>query len=111
MSANGDRAEKYRNDSRSTEELIRLALTKDADADNDDYWQPIWTLQHRLPQILERVKELGHSTDEKSRDTAATLLVGQNGVKDKVAISDCVVFLLEMLGRENSPVVLTAIAF
>ena len=60
MSTDADHAAKYRNDPRSTEELLGLALTKDADRDDEAYWQPIAILcQHRLPGILERVRELG----------------------------------------------------
>lgn len=110
MSNSNERTEKYRSDRRATEELIHLVLTKDADADNDDYWHPVWALQHRMSQILERVKELGDCNEEKARDIAATLL-GQNGVENKVAVSECVGFLLGMLCREASPTVLTSIAF
>ncbi|MDB6037311.1 MAG: hypothetical protein JWM99_1152 [Verrucomicrobiales bacterium] len=110
MSGGEQITEKYRNDPRSTEDLIHLALMKDADKDNDDYWHPVWALQSRLPRILERVKELGDRPDAKSRDTAATLL-GQNGLKDKVAVSECVDYLLGMISRETSPVVLTSLTF
>jgi HEAT repeat protein len=103
-------AETHRGDPRSTEDLIHLALTKDADKDHNDYWDPVWALQSRLPGILERIKKLGDHPDEKSRATAATLL-GQNGLKDKVAVSECATYPLEMLKRETSPVVLTSLAF
>jgi HEAT repeat protein len=109
MSDSDDRVQKYRNDSRSTEELIRLVLTKNADADNDDYWHPVWTLQHRLPQIIELVKELSKRGDAKSREIAATIL-GQNGVKEKFAISQCVDFLITMIRQESVNDVLSSIA-
>jgi hypothetical protein len=109
MSDCNERAQKYRNDPRSTDELIRLALTKDADADNDDYWHPVWTLQHRLPQIIEPVSELIKSSDAKSRETAATIL-GQNGVKEKLVVSQCVGFLLGMIRNESDNGVLSSIA-
>ncbi len=100
---------KYRNDSRSTDELIRLVLTKDAEADNDEYWHPVWTLQHRLPEIIEPVSELIKSSDGKSRETGATIL-GQNGVKDKLVVSQCVDLLLGMIHQESDPDVLCSIA-
>ena len=75
MSADNDHATKYRNDPHSTAELLGLALTKDADRDNNDYWHPIATLQHRLPQILERVQDWSDSNDEKSHATSATILL------------------------------------
>lgn len=110
MSDCDERAQKYRNDTRSTDELIRLVLTKDADSDNDDYWHPIWTLQHRLPKIIEPVSELIKSPDAESRETAATIL-GQNGVKEKLIVSQCVDFLLGMIRKESDNGVLTSIAY
>jgi hypothetical protein len=109
MSDCDDRAEKYRNDLRSTDELIRLVLTKDADADNDEYWHPVWTLQHRLPQIIEPVSELIKSGDAKSRETGATIL-GQNGVKEKLLISQCADLLLGLIRQESDNDVLSSIA-
>jgi hypothetical protein len=109
MSDWDERAQKYRNGSCSTGELIRLVLTKDADADNDDYWHPIWTLQHRLPEIKEPVRELIKSGDAKSREAAATIL-GQNGVKDKLDVSQCVDSLLGMIRKESDSGVLSSIA-
>jgi hypothetical protein len=109
MSGCDDRAQKYQNDSRSSDELIRLVLTKDADADNDDYWRPVWTLQHRLPQILTPVSELIKSADAKSRETAATIL-GQNGVKEKLVVGQCVDLLLGMIRQESDNGVLSSIA-
>ena len=109
MSDCDDRAQKYRNDSRSTDELIRLVLTKDADADNDEYWHPVRTLQHRLPQIIEPVSKLTKSGEAKSRETAATIL-GQNGVKEKLIVSQCVDLLVGMIGQESDNGVLSSIA-
>jgi hypothetical protein len=109
MSENDDHAHKYRNDSRSTEELIRIVLTKDADADNDEYWHPVWTLQYRLPQIIELVGELIKSGDAKSRETAATIL-GQNGVEEKLVVSQCVDLLLGAIRQESDNGVLSSIA-
>ena len=103
-----DTSAKYRNDPRSTDELIHLVLTLDADRDNDNYWIPIAVLQHRLPGIWERVRELGGSSDEKDRSTSATIL-GQGWVGTKPAAAVCADDLLRMLAREQSPSVLASI--
>lgn len=110
MSVTKDYAAEYRNDTRSTDELLGLALTKDADRDNDDYWKPVAALQHRLPQILERVRDLSSSSEEKSRDTAATIL-GQGWVGTKFASERCAEILLAMLAKEQSASVLASISF
>lgn len=101
--------EHLRDDPRGTEDLIRIALTKDADEDDDDYWTPVWALQYRLPAILPRIKELA-AGDERSRQVAAAVL-GQNGVRDKAAANDCFEFLMSMLSRESAPYVLESIVF
>jgi len=110
VNADEERAAKYRDDPRSTEELIELVLSKDADADNDEYWHPIWILQHRLPIIFDRVTQLSKAPDEKSRETAATLL-GQNGVRNKFGPRGCLDQLLLMVPGERSVKVLSSIAF
>jgi len=110
VSADTDHAAKYRNDPRSTDELLGLALAKDADRDNDDYWHPVAALQHRLPQIVERVQALGSSHDDKSRDTAATIL-GQGWVGAKFAPGRSAEILLQMLAKEQSTSVLASIIF
>jgi hypothetical protein len=110
MSLSNALADKYRRDSRPTEGLLRLALTTDADRDDDAYWQPIAVLQHRLPEILDLVAALGDSPDDKRRDTAATIL-GQGRVGTKFNPERCADVLLRMLAREQSIPVLTAISF
>lgn len=110
MSITKDYAAEYRNDARSTDELLGLALTKDADRDDDAYWKPIAALQHRLPQNLKRIQELSGSSDEKSRDTAATIL-GQGWVGTKSSVDRCAEILLLMLATERSTAVLASIIF
>ena len=110
MSVDNDDAAKYRNDPRSTDELLALALTKDADRDSDDYWHPVAALQHRLPQIVERIQTLSNSSDDKSRDTAATIL-GQGWVGAKLNSDHCAEILLQMLAKEQSTPVLASIIF
>ena len=112
MSAYEEKLERFRQDPRSTEELIALVLTKDADADNDGYWHPVRILQLRLPGIFDRVTELANSPEEKAREIAATLL-GQNGVpeKERALVAECLDLLLLMLGRETSILVLESIVY
>jgi len=108
MSDDDDWDQHYRSDPRSTDDLIRLVLTKDAD--DDDYRYPVWILQHRLPEILMPVSDLIRSSDAKSRETAATIL-GQNGVRNKRAVSQCVDLLVGMIHQESDVGVLGSIAF
>ncbi len=108
MSDSEDWNLKYRTDPLSTDELLHLGLTKDMDADNEDYWSPIRSLQYRLPLIVDRIEQLLQSQDPKSRDTAATIL-GQNSVKDKWEISRCGDRLLSALTRETSSTVLSSL--
>jgi hypothetical protein len=110
VSAADDHAAKYRNDPHSTDELLTDALTKDADRENEGYWHPIAALQHRLPQIIERIELLGRSDEDKSRDTAATIL-GQGWVATKFAPDRCAETLLQMLVKEQSTSVLVSIIF
>ena len=110
MSAHDDRAARFLSDPRSDAELIRLVLSKDADADDDDFWQPVWILQHRLPRVFDDIEKLSRSGDAKARDVAATLL-GQNGVRHKVLARECADVLLAMLRSEAEVGVICSIAF
>jgi hypothetical protein len=110
MENDGNQSAKYLNDVRSTDELIELALSKDADRDDDDYWQPIAVLQHRLSTILERIQILAKNNNEKCRDAAATIL-GQSRVRNKFSPEICAEILLPMLKTERSDEVLSSIIF
>ncbi|PWU08227.1 MAG: hypothetical protein C5B50_30000 [Verrucomicrobia bacterium] len=103
-----EREAKYRSDPRSTKELLHLTLQSEADRDGDEYWHPLWTLQHRLPQVLGEVRNLLESSDAKSREVGSDIL-GQNGVRHKVAAPECVGLLLGRLERETSEEVLCSI--
>lgn len=92
--------EKYLNDPRSTEELLGLALKAGLEAD-EAYWHPVRSLQHRLPQIHERVDEWLHSPEPKVREVAATVL-GQNSVSPKWNTGQCAEKLLAVLGKETA---------
>ena len=100
----------YLNDVRSTDELLELVLSKDADRDDEEYWQPIRVLQHRLPIVLEQIKTLAKSEHEKHRDIAAIIL-GQGRVVDKFTKETCAEILLQMLEAEQSDEVLSSIIF
>jgi HEAT repeat protein len=110
MNETSEREMRFKEDPRSTDEVIALALTKDVDADGDDYWNLIWILQARLPVILDKIKELSSRANPASRDLAATVL-GQNGLKDKVASQQCVSLLTSMLLKEQSSKVIVSIIF
>jgi hypothetical protein len=110
MNETSEREMRFKEDPRSTDEVIALALTKDVDADGDDYWNLIWILQARLPVILDKIKELASCANPASRDLAATVL-GQNGLKDKVASQQCVSLLTSMLLKEQSSKVIVSIIF
>jgi hypothetical protein len=99
---------KYLTDQRSTDELLNLALTKDIDLDNEDYWDPIRCLQYRLPSIASRIEPMLEVANPKHRDVAATIL-GQNSVKEKWAVPRCVDLLLSAIHKETSVDVLTSI--
>jgi len=108
MSNSEDWNEQYRSDPRSTEELLKLALTKDMDIDNEEDWYPVRSLQYRLAAIAGQGEQLLESSDAKSRDTAATIL-GQSSVKEKWDTVRCADKLVGALQRETSPLVLTSI--
>jgi HEAT repeat protein len=110
MNEMSEREMRFKEDPRSTDEVIALALTKNADSDGDDYWNWIWVIQARLPVIFDKVKELASNANPASRDLAATVL-GQNGLKDKVASQQCVSLLTSMLLKEQSSKVLVLIIF
>jgi len=95
-----DLASEYRSDPRSTEELVALAVAKDIDLDNEEYWKPIRILQHRLSAEFERFHRLACSKSQKERDVAATIL-GQNSVKDKFDVERCQMALGEMLSQPD----------
>jgi hypothetical protein len=91
--------EKYRNDPRSNEDLFALVLAKDPDADDDEYWHPMGSLQHRLPEVLERVSELLRSGNEKAREAAGTIW-GQSRRATKWDVKQCVAILSDAVSRE-----------
>ena len=73
-----------------------MALSKDMDVDNEEYWVPVRILQARLPSALESIQVLSRSQSPKDRDVAATIL-GQNSVRDKFNAPECQAILISML--------------
>lgn len=94
---------------RPTGYLIGLAQTSDAEDAEGNYWEAVRILQHRLQNILERVRQLRMRRNKHDRALCATVL-GQNSVKDKVSISECSAILIGMLSIESSATVNIAIA-
>jgi HEAT repeats len=88
------------NDPRPTEMLLALVLSKDMDADGDDFWIPVRVLQHRLPTEFSKIQTLSHSPFPNDRDVAATIL-GQNSVREKFDAPECAAVLDEMLNSDS----------
>jgi HEAT repeat protein len=105
-----DLQKRYREDPRSSEELIAIASTKGVEIDGDDYQELIAILQARLPSIFHRIKELVASDDPNSRNLAATVL-GQNYKKDKEFDKECIALLKSMLAHEKSTTVQESIIY
>lgn len=109
MNSEPDFASESRDDPRSTDGLLALALASDPDREDEGYWKPIAILQRRLPRIFSQAEALSRSADLRCRDAAATIL-GQGRVGEKCAEPECVRILLQMLRVEQDPQVLSSIA-
>ena len=109
MSAESDYLEHYNSDPRTAEELIQIAHDSDSDPEVADgiYWEAVTILQHRLPTIIDRIRNLGG--DDRFRELSATVL-GQNSVECKVYAQECTDTLLTMLGSKASVPVVISIA-
>ena len=103
-----DPAARYRDDPRTTDELLRLVLTTDPDRDDDAYWELVRSLQYRLPGTIDQVEELSRSDHEASRAAAADVL-GQSCVETKFCPARCTETLLLMLRQETTGSVLVSI--
>jgi HEAT repeat protein len=96
--------DKFRQDPRSDEQIITLALSKDpdADAESEEYWLTIGLLQHRFPEILPRVGDLLRCEDQKSREAAAYIL-GQSRCSAKWDARQCAGLLAAAASHEKAP--------
>lgn len=95
-----------KSDSRSTEELIQIALTTD---DEDIIWDAVSTLQFRgNRQVLEAASKLCESQNSKERQLGADIL-GQLGIPQRTFPDESLQILLRLLEREDDTSVLQSI--
>ena len=104
---NEEFATEKRNDTRSTAELINLALIE---PDEDKAWEPVTVLQFRATRdVLDAAECLCDTTVAKKRELGANIL-GQLGVPKRAFPEECFQILCRMLPEEKDPGVLDAIA-
>jgi HEAT repeat protein len=107
MIPENEKMQQRRDDPRSTDELIKLALNE---VDEDAAWAPVVVLHFRAtPEVLAQVRGLCVSEEAKERTLGANVL-GQLGVPDRAFPEECFQTLSGMLTSENDPEVLEAIA-
>ncbi|WP_310488060.1 HEAT repeat domain-containing protein [Chamaesiphon sp. VAR_69_metabat_338] len=95
-------------DSRSTAELIQLALS--APEEDDDYsnerWHFVGLLQRRGDrEVLDRALGLTESISIEERSLGIDIL-GQLGIPERTFPDECVMKLIELLNREFDPLIL-----
>jgi HEAT repeat protein len=95
-----------RNDPRSTDELIQLALTEQ---DEDAAWEPVFLLHIRdTREVLDAAALLCSSNKPRERELGADIL-GQLGIPERAFPNECFYLLAEMLRTETKPDVLNSI--
>jgi hypothetical protein len=95
-------------DSRSTAELIQLALTAPEEDDNyeKERWHFVGLLQRRgNREVLDRALRLTESGSIEERSLGIDIL-GQLGIPERAFPDECVTRLVEMLDREFDPLIL-----
>jgi HEAT repeat protein len=99
-----------KSDPRSTEILMRLALTAPEDDDNgDDRWDFIWLLQSRGDrEVLDRAIGLTQSCNSVER-TIGIQILGQLGSPDRTFPDECLTTLTRLLQDESDPLILQSI--
>jgi HEAT repeat protein len=106
MLPEADRNFKRRNDPRSTQELIRIALTEQ---DEDAAWDPVISLQVRgTAEVLITAQSLCTSAVARERKLGADIL-GQLGIPERSFPEECFQTLRAMLATENEACVLRSI--
>ena len=95
-------------DSRSSEELIQLALA--APEEDDDYlkerWHFVSLLQHRgNREVLDRSLVLTESSSIDERALGVYIL-GQLGIPERTFPNECVMTLVALLAKEFDPSIL-----
>ncbi len=104
------RTEEARNDPRTNEELVNLALAARAEEDKDKSWDAMITLHYRgNHEVFEAAKRLCKSSNSNERCLGADIL-GQLGIPDRVFPTESVDFLLPILETEKDSDVLNSIA-
>jgi HEAT repeat protein len=107
MSPTEDLNRDRRNDPRTTDDLIQLALTEE---DEDAAWEPVVVLHFRgTAEVLERAQLLCGSEDPGSRCLGARILA-QLGVPERSFPEKSFQILATMLSKESDPEVLQSIA-
>ncbi len=95
-----------RNDSRSIEELVRLALTEQ---DEDAAWEAVNVLHYKgSREVLEAARRLCASDSTDKRQLGANIL-GQLGMPNRTFPDECFEILAAMLTKETDPNVLECI--
>jgi HEAT repeat protein len=104
--AKRDIGPKKQDDARSTEDLIRLALTE---PDEDAAWVPVTILHFRADEeVLEAARVLCLSPNAQERKLGVDIL-GQLGIPDRAFPEECFQILSKTLADEADPLVLEAI--
>jgi len=95
-----------RNDPRSTDELVQLALNE---PDDDAAWEPVVVLHFRATnEVLQKAELLCLSAETRERKLGVDIL-GQLGVPDRAFPDECFQVLTRSLRNETQPEVLEAI--
>jgi HEAT repeat protein len=96
----------FKTDSRSTEEIVRSAISTE---NEDTCWDNIWILQARGGrEELAAAAKLCHSQDPNERIIGVNIL-GQLGMPDRSFPRECGDVLLELLDRESDANVLASL--
>ena len=106
MSTDLNHGHARRNDPRSIEELVRLALTEQ---DEDAAGEAVTILHHKgSREVLESATRLCASDSADERQLGANIL-GQLGMPDRTFPNECFEILAAMLAKETDPNVLECI--
>jgi len=106
MSSDLNNVHEKRNDCRSVEELVRVALTEQ---DEDAAWEAVTALHYKgSREALETAARLCASDSANERQLGANIL-GQLGMPERKFPSECFEILAAMLTKETDPNVLECI--
>jgi HEAT repeat protein len=106
MAPETDKSQQKRNDPRSTEDLIHLALTEEHE---DAAWDLVVVLHFRgTAEVLAHAQKLCESAEAKERQLGANIL-SQLGIPERTFPEECFKTLARMLTTETDPGVLSDI--